>query len=134
MNVQRIHLNIEPLRQLANIMRKYKYKHTNTRKPIPNKVMDQVLHEYTVYWIGVVRSAGVKFDSQRHMINMTKIQVSDDIDDIIRDILPMLLYVDYSPVIGKHLPPKTCEFDLKTVLKYKEKDKCKHQFILLGYL
>lgn len=117
----RVQLDTEPLEKLAKLTKKYRYKRSIKWKPVPEKVARQIIHDYANYWINVIESAGIKFDSEKYLVNMPEFKVSSDIDKLVFEILPALSYLSYSPGVDKTLPPQTCEFDVEKIFVKKEK-------------
>jgi len=116
----RVQLDTEPLEKLVKLTEKYKYKRSNGWKSVPERVARKIVHDYSNYWINVIESAGLKFDSEKYLIRMPQIKVSPDIDKLVFKILPPLSYLSYSPGVDDTLPPKTCEFDSEKVFVKKE--------------
>lgn len=108
----KIRLDIERLKEIEEItspLRKkrggWKSKGTIIRN---RKTLERAFIEYSNFWIRIVAGLFPKFDHKKHLIRMTAIEVSPEVDVIIGNILYGFSFVVHSPVRNPALKGNEC--------------------------
>jgi len=114
MKAVEIKLDLTTLEALAEKLKKYRLRDGRWR-PIPPRRAKEAWETYKTFWEDLA-SKHLHYDPKKHILNITKIYVSEDVDDLICKILPPLDYLDFSPAVDATLPPKTCRLTEEALL------------------
>ena len=107
-----IKLDIDKLKEIEKTTAPLRKKRGGWKSPATvihgRRKLEKAFQEYSDFWTNLISSLFPEYDPAKHLIRMTAIEVSQEVDDIISNILYGFSFVEYSPVRNEKLKGNEC--------------------------
>lgn len=108
----KVRLNISRLKEIEKITQPLHKKRGGWKSLTTvihgRKKLEKAFQEYSDFWTNLVSNLLPEYDPAKHLIRMTVIEVSPEVDDIISNILYGFSFVEYSPIRNSELKGNEC--------------------------